>query len=508
MLNESKFKLNLTIFAYVAFMMLFFAASSPLIGTIYYDQSVFRTMGRAMVEGKIMYKDVFDHKGLYLYFINALAVILTPNSFTGLFVIECVFMFLCARIVYAILSKYADWKISFIGMQIFLVFAFMRDTFSFGNLTETYGLLPQIFSIYILLKDDNKFSCLHMFLQGLSGGIIMLFRLNLIMMWGGIAIIAGYEMLRQKKFGRLAGNVIAGFSGLAVGIAPAVIYAVINDSVRDTIFGMLTYNMLYVGNNDSGIIFPAEILMRLIHLINPMIMGKNCFILVCVIAMSCFLIVRKYKEFSQKKYYFAMLFMSAVSMALSGRNYGHYYEYAVPFCLPFAYWIGSSLKKFSVYKYICVLVALMTLVMGGRIPYAVKLMIGRKTESISFQNIQQRFLKYNEPYHSATERLLVVREWALIYDALGVIPQEKYFYVPSSEYDVFTDPRDAQATSIISGVNDVIFVGFRNPEESVDYPEIFPETGRSDEIRETLSNQYILLHYDEKMRIAMYGKKR
>ena len=238
MRNESSLKLNLAIFAYVVVAMLFCANSSPFINTTGTDSSVFRVMGRAMVAGKIMYKDVFDHKGLYLYVINALGVLITGKSLIGLFILECVFMFLCARTVYSILLNYADRKKALMGTQIFMLFALLRGVLEGGNLTEEYGLLFQVLSVYILVKDDGKFLCLHTFLHGVCVVIVICLRPNIVMMWGGIAVIAGYEMLRQKKFARLAGNITAGISGVMIGIAPAMIYALMTDSLSDMMFGM------------------------------------------------------------------------------------------------------------------------------------------------------------------------------------------------------------------------------------------------------------------------------
>lgn len=41
------------------------------------DSSVYVVMGRAMKHGKIMYKEIFDHKGLYMYFLNYIAALIS-----------------------------------------------------------------------------------------------------------------------------------------------------------------------------------------------------------------------------------------------------------------------------------------------------------------------------------------------------------------------------------------------------------------------------------------------
>lgn len=499
--NSSKLKLNLAIFACVIAAMLFCANSSPFINIITTDSSAFRVMGRAMAAGKVMYKDIFDHKGLYLYVINALGVLISSKSFFGLFVIECVFMFLCARIAYSILSNYADSKTSFIGTQIFMALSLMRNVFGNGNLSEGYGLLFQVLAVYMLIKDGGKFSCLHMFFQGICAGTVIFFRPNIAMMWGGIALVAGYEMLRQKRFARLAGNIAAWISGVIVAAAPAVIYAVMTDSVSDMIFGMFGYNMMYLSSGEMGKFSPFTLIWRILALVNPpgsilSLLELNFFL--AVLIFSCALMLKKYRNFPFIKYYFAMMIITLVSVALSGRSYGHYYEMLSPFCLPFAYWAASKVKP-EKYKSAAILLTIITVMMGTIIPNSIREYFGKQNITVD------EFVKCNEPYYSENERVLVTVHGAMFYEAFGVIPQEKYFYTPSNEYSAFPEAVDSHVASILSGVNDVIIVITLGGEKG-----IYPETGKSTEIQEFLDSYYDLLHYEEdgKRSAAMYGKKR
>ncbi len=499
--NSSKLKLNLAIFAYVIAAMLFHANSSPFISIITTDSSAFRVMGRAMTAGKIMYKDIFDHKGLYLYVINALGVLISSKSFIGLFIIECVFMFLCAKMAYCILSNYADSKTSFIGTQIFMALSLMRIPFRNGNITEEYGLLFQVLAVYMLIKDGGKFSYLHMFFQGICAGIVIFLRPNIVMMWGGLALVAGYEMLRQKKFARLAGNIAAGISGVIVAAAPAVIYAVMTDSVSDMIFGTFGYNMMYLSGSGAGKFSPFSLIWRILALINSPVsvlgMLELIFFLAALI-FSCALMLKKYRNFPFIKYYFAMMIITLVSVALSGKSYGHYYEMLAPFCLPFAYWAASKVKP-EKYKSAAILLTIITIMTGTVIPNSVRMYFGKQNITVD------EFVKCNEPYYSENERVLVTVNCTMFYDAFGVIPHEKYFYIPGNEYSAFPEPVDSHVASILSGVNDVIIIMGSSGEK-----EIYPETGKSSEIKEFLDSHYDLLHYEEDGRssAAMYGKKR
>ena len=52
------------------------------------DSSVFLYIGKRMLEGKLPYRDLFDHKGPILYLIEVLGLCLSPQSTDGVWVLE------------------------------------------------------------------------------------------------------------------------------------------------------------------------------------------------------------------------------------------------------------------------------------------------------------------------------------------------------------------------------------------------------------------------------------
>lgn len=76
---------------YACIIMFLCAGSSPLIQYLSPDSSIFYTMGRSAAKGTILYKEIADHKGFYLFLFNWIGAWLTPNSMNGLFVVEIIF---------------------------------------------------------------------------------------------------------------------------------------------------------------------------------------------------------------------------------------------------------------------------------------------------------------------------------------------------------------------------------------------------------------------------------
>ena len=92
---------------FVFFIMILCNGSSPVVGGRKTDSSVFFAIGRAMASGKVPYRDLFDHKGWYLYLFNCLGAMITSHSTAGLFIVEYIFMLVNALLFYrmAILIK-------------------------------------------------------------------------------------------------------------------------------------------------------------------------------------------------------------------------------------------------------------------------------------------------------------------------------------------------------------------------------------------------------------------
>ncbi|MBQ7594791.1 MAG: hypothetical protein IJU48_10620 [Synergistaceae bacterium] len=477
-----KLKTNISIALYIFIFALFGLISSPLVNSPGTDSAVFFVMGRGIAAGKIMYKELFDHKGLYTYFLNYVAALIDNRSTIGIFIVEFIFMFISAKFVHASFSLYADERVSWLGTQIFIFFAFMRGILEGGNLTEEYALMFQVISIYLLLRyiQDKHASPLYMFIHGINAGIVLFLRANLIMMWGGIAILVGYDLLKEKNFAGFGKNLAAGLLGLLAGVLPVIIYVVRTGSVSDAIFAIFTYNMSYINNGQS-------LLMRIVMTIFKL--NYNTIILMLAIIFSLILSFRR-------KYYILLLALSVLSVSLSGRRYGHYYIYLVPFVMPVALkaalWINQHLR----YKHAVIIVLAVSSIFCWKVRIVFNTIMFGSTQNSAYM---EPFIEHNNKYYSEHEKVLVTGNSAGFYNRLGVIPHDKYFYVPASNYETFPEPRNSQAESIISGVNDVIII--TTPEN------YFQETGKTEKINEVLSKNYELLYHDEKNNIFMYGRK-
>ena len=85
-------------------------AKVPIAGV---DSSVFKYIGWRMHNYEILYKDIFDHKGPIIYFINYLGVFISYDR--GVWFIEYLFMFASLFLTYKIFCKFCINKTGFIN---------------------------------------------------------------------------------------------------------------------------------------------------------------------------------------------------------------------------------------------------------------------------------------------------------------------------------------------------------------------------------------------------------
>lgn len=138
---------------------LFSIGTSPFYGNYYTsDSSIFITIGKAMKEGKIVYKEIFDHKGPILFFIQLLGQFIYEGRL-GIFIIEVFTLFINNIFLYKTICLFTTNKKALLSILVSMIF--MSYFIETGNYSEEYSLPFLSICLYLAikwLKEDNKFS--------------------------------------------------------------------------------------------------------------------------------------------------------------------------------------------------------------------------------------------------------------------------------------------------------------------------------------------------------------
>ena len=221
-----------------------------------WDSAIFSLMGKGILEGKVLYTDLFDHKGPVIFLINALGNLLGGRS--GIFLLQCVsgsltmcFLYLTGKMLrpkgtYRSIPECL--ALFSLGMALFFY------TFEGGNLTEEYSLpfislCCYLFVRYLIRSDAQPVHPpRYAFVYGICLAVLAFLRLNnAVTICAGILYIALY-LCARKQYRNLFMNLLCGLLGLAAISVPILLVCLWNNSLEEMLHATFLHNFVIVGN--------------------------------------------------------------------------------------------------------------------------------------------------------------------------------------------------------------------------------------------------------------------
>lgn len=216
------------------------------------DESVFMYIGKQMLSGKVPYRDLFDHKGIILYFFNYLGFLISDNSYLGIWLVCVVNAFAFALMQIKLLNMFTDNKTIILISQFIIMWLFAVKLDNSANMTEGYALPWITLTLYICLKYIMKgsYKIYEMVLIGVSFAVIFFLRPNMIGVFVLIPIILVSMLIRKKKF-EILRCIVACIIGVLLICIPVMIYFLKTDSLSYMIKYYLKFNLIYSGKENS-----------------------------------------------------------------------------------------------------------------------------------------------------------------------------------------------------------------------------------------------------------------
>ena len=307
----------------VIFVSLFSYSTSPLYMSLYgSDSAQFQTIGKGWSLGLIPYRDLFDHKGPLIFFINAIGYKLLDSKL-GIFFIQCIlFTFVLLGI-----CKICKLKYSYIHHQIlfcFISLILLSRIFEGGNLTEEYCLPFLVYSIYLqyFSLEEYEFDgnvCYFLF-YGITISVCFLTRLtNAVYICVGVCVLV-VKFIIKKEYLFLFKNLIAIFIGFLLVFIPFSIYFYNIGCFYEFFYGTILYNMEYKKHFVSWL--NTADLDDCIDFIFDYFLSYSVFL----ISALCY-----FKKKTGTFFYFFIIGCSEVYLFLTGARYAHYCIINLPF---------------------------------------------------------------------------------------------------------------------------------------------------------------------------------
>lgn len=115
------------------------------------DSAVWLRCAVGMKQGETLYVDVWDHKGLVLFAIQYLGLTLTPHSLTGIWILECLCIFLLLWSFYLIAGLISERRLVCFLASVLSLHSFYYF-YQQGNCVEEWALPLIGFSLYFFVK--------------------------------------------------------------------------------------------------------------------------------------------------------------------------------------------------------------------------------------------------------------------------------------------------------------------------------------------------------------------
>ena len=228
--------------------------TSPLYNRIGTDSEIFKIMGIGILEGKVPYRDLFDHKGPVIFFINALGQLISPGR-AGLFLLQTVSLSCAFVLIYKISRLFSSVKKS-VAIAL-LIGLFVTALGIGGNQVEEWELPWQLLSVYLALKyllgfEKNPIHPpVYTLIYGICFGIVSFTRLNDGALIGGMMIGFAAFLILKKQQRQLPLNIALFLSGWALTAVPVLLYFGRNGALSEFFYGSYIHNFLYAADKYS-----------------------------------------------------------------------------------------------------------------------------------------------------------------------------------------------------------------------------------------------------------------
>ena len=245
--------------SFYAYAILFFGAlvvllSSPLAPfahkLVNADSGVYIYSAEQILDGKIMYKEIFDHKGPMFYLFLVVGLLIGGGNSTGIWVVELVALFVTLIFIFKSVRFYFN---QFIALVTTLTCLILFSTFleeGRGNTTEEYAILFISISLYYFLRffQRRDLKMYHFVLIAFCASCTFLIKPNFVTPWLTGYLIIFILLLKKREIKKILSVSVISLGVLLVVCLPFVLYFIHTDSWLDFKFCFWDFNKAYSDN--------------------------------------------------------------------------------------------------------------------------------------------------------------------------------------------------------------------------------------------------------------------
>ena len=233
---NSELKTNSLLFLFAVILTTVFSTCSFLYPLNPWDDAnVYMTIGNAMLSGRELYVDIFDHKGPFLFFLHEAAALLSRSSFIGIYLVEVVCCFYFLRFSLRTMRLFSSSSLTLPLTCLLGVSTYSSDFFSYGDSVEEFALPIFAHCLYFMLqfaKNRSVPSRWQSFVMGLGIAFLFWMKFNLLFFYVGGLLALIYIAWRHCQMTELWNVVLWAFVGFVAVTVSVLAYFAIHGTLE------------------------------------------------------------------------------------------------------------------------------------------------------------------------------------------------------------------------------------------------------------------------------------
>lgn len=228
--------------------LLFFSRSSFLYPmNTWVDSNASLTMGRAFIRGRVLYSQIFDQRGPYLYLAYGLASLVSATTFTGVFLLEWLSFSLFLFFSYRLASLYIE-KFTWVTIPILAIVVPSSKAFGLGGSPEELLLPLFAYSLFSLIRfvktpDQNHPTPISLLINGFLCGVVFWTKYNMLGFYAGYVLAISMILIARKGAKFLVPTYGLLLTGFVIATIPWIAYFGVNHAIPDWINGYFVSNI-------------------------------------------------------------------------------------------------------------------------------------------------------------------------------------------------------------------------------------------------------------------------
>jgi hypothetical protein len=208
-----------------------------------FDSTVYQYIGKMILDGKVPYRDIFDHKGPIAYLWHALGYAVNPMW--GQWLIELIILLISGILAFKIAKNYISPLNSFLILAV--VFLFIPKDDTIGN-TESLSVFILFICMYIfnnyLLNGTLKYK--DSLIIGICCSALLLIKPTYLILPGIFILVVLYDFIKRKEFQLLLLHILWFLSSFLLINFLILFWLFYNNALNDFINDYILFNYEYV----------------------------------------------------------------------------------------------------------------------------------------------------------------------------------------------------------------------------------------------------------------------